>query len=411
MSLFGMFERRNFMESPNYPLTSTALAEVVSGPGSPTGIHVTPTKALTMSAVFRAVSLISGVSSALPLRTYRQGTHEPIRSTLLSNPHPDLTPLELWRLTFVHRCMWGNAYLQIVRDSGGKKQWLYPISPERVKVGKVAYSAANPSGKVFEVEDDYGKKRPFTSDEIFHLPGLGYDGVTGVSPIRLAAHGIGLGLAAEEYGARLFGSGSLMSGLLQTEQRLEQEQAEALKARWQAKVSGLRNSHEVAILDSGAKFQSMTMPNTDAQFLESRTFQTSEVGRFMGVPAFLMMDTSKSTSWGTGLEQQAIGWVTFDLHPQWLAPTEQRISKHLTDSSVDVKYSVGGLLRGDSTARAAFYSVMRNVGAYSANDIREFEDMSPVDGGDTYLQPLNMAPLGTEGTQADQPAPDGGQTP
>ena len=410
MSLFGMFERRSSIENPTFPLTSSRLAEIVGGPAGSSGVTVTPTKALTMSSVFRCVSLISGVSSALPLRTYRQGTHEPVLSTLLNNPHPDLTALELWRLTYVHRCMWGNAYLQIVRDSGGKKQWLYPISPERVKVGKVGYSDANPQGKIFEVEDDAGKKRVFTSRDIFHIPGMGYDGVTGVSPLRMASQGIGLGLAAEEYGARLFGSGSLMSGLLQTEQRLEQDQAEALKARWQSKVSGLRNSHEVAILDSGAKFQSMTMPNTDAQFLESRAFQTSEIARFFGVPAFLLMDTEKSTSWGTGLEQQAIGWVTFDLHPQWLAPTEQRISKHLTDSSVDVKYSIGGLLRGDSAARASFYNVMRQVGAYSANDIREFEDMSPIPDGDTYLQPLNMAPLGSEGTQGDQPAPDGGQT-
>jgi HK97 family phage portal protein len=399
VSLFGIFERRSDVENPLRPLTDLTLLDALAGPKGAAGVTVTPKTSLTMSAVFRCVTLISSVSSALPLKTYKRGSRDEVTSLLLDNPHPDLTPLELWRLTYVHRCMWGNAYLQKVRDRGGRLTWLYPISPDRVKVGRVRYSAANPSGKIFRVTDDDGQEHPMTTADIFHLPGLGYDGLTGCSPIRLASQGIGLGLAAEEYGARLFGSGSLMSGILQTEQRLEQDQAEALKSRWKAKVAGLGRSHEIAVLDSGAKFQSVTMPNSDAQFLESRVFQTSEVGRFFGVPAFLLGMTEKSTSWGTGLEQQATGWVVFDLNPQWLAPTEQRITKELTGSGVYAKYSAQGLLRGDSAARAAFYRVMREVGAFSANDIRDKEDLPPVDGGNTYLQPLNMAPLGSEGTQ------------
>lgn len=410
MSLFGLFERRS-IENPALPLTSESLTEFMNGPRGAAGVVVTPKKSLAMSAVFRAVALVSGVASSLPLRVYEQGTRNPKPSLLVDNPHPDMTPLELWRLTYVHRLLWGNAYLQKVRDGGGRLMWLHPISPDLVRVAKVAYSTTNPAGKLFAVTDAItGKVGAYTSNDIFHLPGLGYDGVCGVSPIRLASQGIGLGLAAEEYGARLFGSGSLMSGILQTEARLQPEQAEALKARWQSKVSGVGKSHEVAVLDSGAKFQSMTMPNTDAQFIESRRFQTSEIGRFFGLPAFLMGETDKSTSWGTGLEQQAIGWVTFDLGPTWLSPTEQRISKELTGPGLDARYSVQGLLRGDSTARANYYRVMREVGAMSANDIRELEDRPPVDGGDTYLQPLNLAPLGSEGTAdegtADEPSDD-----
>ena len=393
--------RRSSPEDPTRPLTSTSLAEFLAGPRSAAGVTVTAQSSLTMAAVYRSVALISGVASALPLKTYDHGTRNTTRSLLLDDPHPDMTSLELWRLSYVHRCLWGNSYLQKVRDRGGRMQWLYPLMPDRVKVGRVPYSAANPAGKIFEVTDERGEKHPMTSADICHIPGFGYDGVCGVSPVRLARQGIGLGLAAEEYGARLFGSGSLMSGILQTEQRLDQEQAEILHDRWQAKVAGLGRSHEVAVLDSGVKFESMTMPNTDAQFLESRRFQTSEVGRFFGVPAFLLGETEKSTSWGTGLEQQAIGWVMFDLHPQWLAPTEQRITKELTGPRVDAKYSVQGLLRGDSAARAAYYRVMREVGAHSANDIREFEDLPPIEGGDTYAVPLNLGVLG---------ATDGGTT-
>lgn len=394
-SLFGVFERRN-IENPANPLTPSALMEWLGESlRGDSGITVTARSSLTMAAVFRAVALISGVSSALPLKAYETGTRTVRRSMILENPHPDLTPLEFWRLSYVHRCLWGNSYAQKIRARSGQLQWLFPIMPDRVRVGKARPSGANPSGKYFEIQLEDGRTGAYTPNEIFHVPGFGYDGITGCSPIRLAAQGIGLGLAAETYGARLFGSGSLMSGILQTEQRLDQASADALKSRWQAKVAGLGHSHEVAVLDSGAKFQSLTMPNTDAQFLESRRFQTSEIGRFFGVPAFLMGETEKSTSWGTGLEQQATGWVKFDLQPQWLAPTEQRITKELTGAGTDAKYVVQGLLRGDSTARANFYNVMRQVGALSANDIRELEDMPGVGPeGDTYLQPLNMAPLG-----------------
>ncbi len=398
-SLFGMFERRS-LENPSIPLTPSALMEWLgeSGQGD-AGVNVTARGSLAMSAVWRATALISGVSAALPLKAYETGTRTTRRSLMLENPHPDMTPLEFWRLSYVHRCLWGNFYAQKVRNRGGQLQWLQPIGPDRVRVAKVRPSAANPSGKLFDIQMEDGKHDVFTPSDIFHVPGMGYDGLTGCSPIRVASQGIGLGLAAETYGARLFGSGNLMSGILQTEQRLQQSDAEALQKKWQAKVAGLGRSHEVAVIDSGAKFQSLTMPNTDAQFLESRRFQTSEVGRFFGVPPFLMGDTEKSTSWGTGLEQQATGWVKFDLNPQWLAPTEQRITKELTGPGIDAKYTVQGLLRGDSTARSNFYNVMRTVGALSANDIRELEDMPGIGpDGDTFLQPLNMAPLGAEAT-------------
>ncbi len=403
MSLFGIFERRN-IENPTFPLTSQYLADWLGG-GSmgPAGVAVTPKSALTMSAVYRSVALISGVSAALPLHAYKPATRDKVNHRLLADPHVEMTAFEFWRLTYVHRCMWGNFYAQKVKDNAGRVVWLNPLMPDDVQVGRVKKTRDNPSGKIFAITVD-GQQRPYTTEDIFHIPGFGYDGQTGASPIRLAANGIGLGLAAEEYGAKLFGSGALMAGVLQTEQRLEQEQAEALQNRWQSKMQGLRNAHKTAVLDSGAKWQSITMPNTDAQFLESRAFQAGEVGRFFGVPPFLMGLTEKSTSWGTGLEQQAQGWVTFDLHPQWLAPTEQRVAKYITPG-LDAKYTVQALLRGDSAARAAFYRVMREVGAFSANDIRDLEDQPPIENGDTYLQPTNLAPLGS------QPDPNKGGTP
>jgi HK97 family phage portal protein len=411
VSLFGLWEKRDFpfgddpgvllsdstgvLNNPAYPLTSLGLLNVLGGIPVDSGVMVSEYTALRMSAVYRCVSLVASVSAALPLNTYQAGTKTVVTSSLLSNPNPDLTPFELWRQSYISRLLWGNSYQQKIRDSVGRVQSLLPITPDRVMVGRVKPSGINPSGKVFGVTDDWGSKQGLTSREILHIPGIGYDGIVGVSPIRCAAQGIGLGLAAETFAAKLFGSGNLLSGILQTEQRLDQQAAERLQERWRSMMGGLKRAHDVAILDSGASFQSLTMPSTDAEMLASRQFQLSEIGRFYGVPPYLLFDTEKSTSWGTGLEQQARGWVEFDLHPHWLAPTEQRLTKEVTPSGVMVSYNVDGLLRGDSLARATYYTAMRNVGAFSANDIRDLEDMPPVPGGDTMLQqPTGSTPGG-----------------
>jgi HK97 family phage portal protein len=409
VSLFGLFERRT-LEDPAVPLTSASLLSWLTGGPTAAGKPVTARSALAMSAVYRCTALISGVSASLPLPAFLAGTKDRVSVPLLDNPHPELTRLELWRLTYAHRCLWGNAYLQKVRSRAGQVKELWPITPDRASVERLRPSPANPSGKTFTVTDDWGVVHTdLTPRDILHMPGFGYDGLRGVSVVGAARQAIGLGLAAEEFGARLFGSGNLMSGILKTDQHLKPEQADTLKKRWKAMVSGLDKAHEVAVLDSGASFQPVSMPAKDSQFLESREFGVEEIARFFGVPHFLLGLTSKTTSWGTGLEQQAIGWVKFDLQPGWLAPTEQRITKELLAEGTEARYNVNGLLRGDSTARAEFYRVMREVGAFSANDIRDLEDLAPVEDGDGRLQPLNFAPLGSDPVKdgsngSDQPA-------
>lgn len=403
MSLFGLWESRDNVESPLVPITAASLVSLLGGTAVEAGVPVTPETSLQMSAVFRATTLVSSLAASMPMVPYKIGTKNPTTSAILANPHPDLTPFELWQLSYGHRCLWGNSYMQKVRNRAGQLTWLYPIQPSNVRVGRAKPIEANPSGKVFEVTTENGTL-PYTPNEILHIPGYGYDGLTGVSRVRLAAQGIGTAIAAERYSGKLFGSGNLMSGVLQTEQRLENTQAEAIQKRWKAKHAGLDHAHDTVVLDSGAKFQALTMPSKDAEMLASRQFGVLEIGRFWGVPPFLMMETEKSTSWGTGLEQQATGFVTFDLHPQWLVPTEQRVTRDVAAANTEVRYDMTSLLRGDSAARAAFYNVMRQVGAFNADDIREREDMPPIaDGkGQSYLQPVNMQPLG-----APSPATDG----
>lgn len=407
MSLFGLFENRASLENPSVPLTSQGLLEYLGGTMQESGVAVTEKTSLHMPAVWRAVSLIAGVSSALPMPVYKEGTREKVPGTLLADPHPELTALEVWRLGYVHRVLWGNTYIQKIRNGAGQVKELWPLSPDRMRVDRVKPTEPNPTGKLFDFTDDWGTQWVLTPREVLHIPGLGYDGLTGCSPVRLAAQGIGLAQAAERTAARQFGAGNMVGGVLQTEQRLDPDQADALKARWKAKMAGLSNSHEIAVLDSGASFTPVAMPNNDAQFLESRQFEILEIARMFGVPPFLLMETAKSTSWGTGLEQQAQGFVTWDLSPTWLAPTEQRINKELLPMGQQyARYQLGGLLRGDSAARATFYRAMRDTGAYTVNNILELEDKPPLDGpeGDLHLQPLYMAPLGYTPPSGDVPA-------
>jgi HK97 family phage portal protein len=395
-------EPRNSIENPEVPLTSSTLLDFLGIEKSASGKRVDEITALGMSAVWRAVQVTSNVPASLPLHAYRETEGARVRATgqaadLLDDPHPDMTPFEIKQIAFFHRKLWGNAYFRKLRNPLGRVVELWPIQPNRMKVGRESENGL----KVYSI--DGGKEVHVGDDNILHLPGLGYDGICGCSPIRAARQSIGLALAAEEFGAKLFGNGSLASGILQTEQRLTQPQADALKKRWMAKNSGLSNAHDIAVIDKGAKFQQLTIPPEDAQFLESRRFQIVEVCRWFGLPPFLMFETEKSTSWGTGLEQQALGWVQFDLGPD-LVSVEQRLTKHvLKPQPVYAKFELEGLLRGDSAARAAFYQALWNFGALSTNEIRAYEELAPVEGGDVRYRPLNMGELGTTDTT---PVPD-----
>lgn len=396
-------------ENPALPLTSETLLDFLGVEKTTAGTRVNEITALGMSAVWRAVQVSSNVPASLPFHAF-----EPAASggagrvpasgpaaALLDEPHPDMTQFELMQTVFMHRKLWGNAYVRKLRNGLGQVVELWPIHPGRVKVGRESETGR----KVYVIDGD--TDRPLFDDQILHLPGMGYDGICGVSPIRAARQSIGLGLAAEEFGARLFGSGSLATGILQTEQRLTQTQADALAKRWREKRTGLESAHGTVVLDKGAKFHQLTIPPEDAQFLESRRFQVVEVCRWFGLPPFLMFETENSTSWGTGLEQQALGWVRIDLLPDLIA-VEQRFTKHvLRPARVYAKFNVEGLLRGDSAARAAFYTSMWNLGALSTNEIRELEEQAPVEGGDVRYRPLNMGQLGSvDGAGDSAPATD-----
>lgn len=392
---------RRSVENPGRPLTSSSLIDILGSPQSSAGVSITQDTVLGIPAVWRSVNLLAGTAASLPLKSFKDDSRERIVVPVLDSPHPDMTRFEFWEWIYVSLLLWGNAYAQKVYDGMGRIVELWPIMPSDIKVGRSAPWDANPSGKVFDVTTS-GSRKAWTPHEVFHIPGLGYDGICGVSPLRLARQGFGLALAAEEFGARFFGSGSMLGGVLQTEQRLDQPAADALKERWRSKMAGLNHSHEVAVLDSGATFQQVGIPPGDAQFLESRSFQVEEIARWFGLPPHMIGAVTKTSSWGTGIEQQSIGFVVYTLRSQWLTRVEQRVEKELQPVGTYSRYIVEGLLRGDSKARAAFYQTMVAIRAMNPNEVRDLEDREPYEGGDEYLNPhITVAPTPMEEPNAD----------
>lgn len=397
---------RRSVENPQHPLTSQALIDVMVGPSTDAGVSVSEKSALGLPAVYRSIALIAGTCAGLPLHAYRDRgdlrERMAAQPALVASPHPDLSRFEWAELIYVHLLGWGNAYLRILRDQNGIARELWPIEPARVRVGRTRAGEKmyGIEGADLSASSEDGVL-PLTDREILHVPGLGYDGVQGMAPIRAARQSIGLAMATERHGARFFGSGTTLSGVLSTDQRIDVDTADRLKARWKAANSGPDNAHDIAVLGSGTNFTPVSVNPADAQFVETQRFSIAQIARIFGVPPHLLGDTEKSTSWGTGIEQQSIGFVTYTLRP-WLVRVEQRLSR-LLPSPQYVKFSVEGLLRGDTKARYESYATARQWGWMSVNDIRRLEDMTPVDGGDTYMQPLNMTTLGEEPSEIEEP--------
>lgn len=407
MSVLGGVLRRS-IENPAVPLTATNLVEMLDGAPQLSGVRVSETTALRQIAVYRSVELIAGTCAALPLKAYKKGTRERVLTyPVLDDPHPELTKFETWETAYACLLLWGNAYFRKLRDGGGRVRHLWPIHPSRVSVDLVDPTPGNPGGKVFAIANQDGGRTPYTSYEILHIPGMGYDGRVGLSRIQLAKQALGLGMAAEEYAARFFGSGSLQSGILTTERSLTEPQADTLKARWKAKVGGLGKAHDIAVLDNGATFLPVSIPPEDAQLLESQQWSVTQVARLFGLPPHAIGDVEKTTSWGTGIEQQTIGMVQFTLQPSYLTRVEQRITREVLFSpEVYAEYDVNGLLRGDTATRYEAHAKARQWGLETLNQFNALENKPLVDSeiGDAYLVPAGYTLVKADGTVIVNPA-------
>jgi HK97 family phage portal protein len=386
---------RGSLESPNTPLSSAHLADWAGGARSDAGVAVTEKRVYGLPAYYRAVAVTAGSLAGLPIHVFVNGTRERVRQrTVLDNPNPRQTPFEYWFTAFANALSWGNAFALKIRDRGGVVREAWPIHPSRVVVCEVRREAAVPDGKVFEVTFPDGTQGRFTSLDVFHLPYLSLDGISGIRPLDLFRQSLGIAIAAEDTSARFYGSGAMVSGALSTDQPLKDEQAKRLKARWKSLLSGPKNAGDIVVLDRGTKFERVALPPGDAQLLESRKWSVTEIARMVGVPPHVIGDVERSTSWGTGIEQQTLGWVKFDLQ-SWVSLWEQRVTRELlpggwSSGNWYAEASLEGLLRGDSKARAEFYRIMTSIGAMKLTRVQELENEEPDPTVDFYTLPKNM---------------------
>jgi HK97 family phage portal protein len=363
------------------PLTSADLVEILTPGGASTaGVSVSEATAPKLTAVWRAVSLLSGVVAGLPLKSYRDADGGRIETTgtLLRRPHPSFTRFELLELAMVHLLLNGNFYAVKQRNGFGEVVALLPLNPTQV-VPKLDDNGV----KTFEVPGTDRPRITVGSDVLLHIPGMGYDGVKGWSPIAMCREALAVGMAAEEFSARFFGNGSHLGGLVSAEGPVTPEQAAEAKRYWTEKVSGLAKAHEVAILQYGFKYQAVGIPPEDAQLLESRRFAIEDVGRLYGIPNHMMNESSGSTSWGSGLSEQVRGLLVFTAGP-WLTRIEDRLSLELLPAGEYAEFTRGGLLQSTTTERYAAYKVGIDAGFLTRDECRALENLPalPVSQGD-----------------------------
>ena len=398
---------RNSSSGHNKILTTEDLAAYLSkGASSGAGVNVTPDRAMRYAAVFACVRVLAESVGQLPLHLYQtkgerervKATDHPLYLVLYSAPNAYQTAQE-WR-EWIVACLAlrGNAYCQIIRVRDQVVE-LLPIMPG------VVTPKQDPRSRVvtYDITETGGGTVTLPASDVLHLKLFSLDGLMGLSPIGYAREAIGLGIATEEHGAGLFSRGAAPGGVLQSDQVLTPEVAARLKATWAERHEGSGNSHRVAVLEQGLKWQAVGMSSEDAQFLETRKYQRSEVAGLFRVPPHLIGDLERATF--TNIEQQGLDFITGGLMP-YLTRIEQRVAFQLLSAKQRAEYfakfNVGGLVRGDMAARGAFYTNQVQNGAMSPNEIRELEDRNPREGGDVFLQPSNMV---VSGTASPDPAP------
>jgi HK97 family phage portal protein len=369
------------------------------GAQSLSGENVNEYTALNYSAVYNAVSLISGTIGALPLHLMqRKGEGKRIADdyslyrVLHDQWNPNMTAMAGREALMAHVLTWGNGFAEIVRNGYGDVIQLWPISPNRIKIkidgGIVSY--------VIRVDNE-DVELPY--EKILHVPGLGFDGFQGYSVIAMARKSIGLGMAMETFGALYFGNGTHPGVIVSHPQKLNDQSHANLKKSLTDTYSGLGQSHRLMLLEDNMKIEKVGIPNNDAQFLESRLFQIPEIARFFNIPPHKLKDLTKSSF--SNIEQEQMSFVTDCILP-WVVRFEANYNMQLLtpyDKALSgrgrlyCKHILEGLLRADSKSRAEYYAKMVSIGALSINEVREKEDYDPIEGGDEHMVPLNMIPL------------------
>lgn len=388
--------------------------------GSTSGKVVTERSAMQMTAVYACVRILSEAIAGLPLHVYRykedggkeKALDHPLYLLLHDEPNPEMSSFVFRETLMTHLLLWGNAYAQIIRNGKGEVVALYPLMPNKMTVGR------DTNGQLYytyqKSQDELPKDNTYTvtlyPSDVLHIPGLGFDGLVGYSPIAMAKNAIGLAIATEEYGSKFFANGAAPSGVLEHLGTIKDPAR--VRESWMSQFGGSANSNKIAVLEEGLKYTPISISPEQAQFLETRKFQINEIARIFRVPPHMVGDLEKSSF--SNIEQQSLEFVKYTLDP-WVIRWEQSIQRRLLSSEEKkryfVKFNVEGLLRGDYQSRMNGYAIGRQNGWMSANDIRELENLDRIPaegGGDLYLINGNMLPLGNAGAFTDIPT-DGGK--
>jgi len=396
--LKGLFKARDKPQNAVSSALSFFFGSSVSGKS------VNPRNAIQMTTVYACVRVIAETIASLPLAVYEDtgdGSHKavehPLYRLIHDEPNTEMTSF-VWRETMLtHLLLWGNSYCQIIRSGRAKIIGLYPLLPDRMEVdrdksGKLTYTYTNSEGQQTQL-------RP---EDILHIPGLGFDGIVGYSPIALEKNAIGLGISAEEYGSKFFQNGARPSGVLTHPNTVKDPKR--LRDSWNAAYGGSSNGAKVAVLEEAMTFSPISMPNNEAQFLETRKFQVEEICRIYRVPPHLVGNLERATF--SNIENQSIDFAVHTIRP-WLIRIEQGMNRALFPENEKgkfyVQFNLDGLMRGDYKSRMEGYAIARQNGWMNANDIRNLENLNPIpeeEGGNTYLINGNMIPISLCGVSA-----------
>ena len=405
MGIFsGLFRSR---DAPKNRTSGSAYSFFMGG--STSGKRVNERTSMQMTAVYSCVRILSEAVAGLPLHLYQytdnsskeKAVEHPLYFLLHDEPNPEMTSFVFRETLMTHLLLWGNAYAQIIRNGKGEIMALYPLMPDRMTVdrdekGRLYYEYMVSSDDAPTMKGGTVKLPP---SEVLHIPGLGFDGLVGYSPIAMAKNAIGMAIACEEYGAKFFANGAQPSGVLEHPGTLKDPSR--VRESWQSTFGGSHNANKVAVLEEGMKYTPISISPEQAQFLETRKFQINEIARIFRVPPHMVGDLEKSSF--SNIEQQSLEFVKYTLDP-WVSRWEQSMARSLLTAEEKkkyfVKFNVDGLLRGDYQSRMNGYAVGRQNGWMSANDIRELENLDRIPeeaGGDLYLINGNMMPLSMSG--------------
>lgn len=378
--------------------------------GTTSGKVVNERSAMQMTAVYACVRILSEAIASLPIQLYKRLEDEsgkkkaikhPLYYLLHDEPNPEMTSFVFRETMMTHLLLWGNAYAQIIRNGKGEVMGLYPLMPNRMTVdrdhdGHIFYS--------YQMLDSDGQKPTGTvtlsPHDVLHIPGLGFDGLVGYSPIAMAKNAIGLAIATEEYGAKFFANGATPGGLLEFPGTVKDP--DRVRESWNRGFSS-GNQHKIAILEEGMKYTPISISPDQAQFLETRKFQIDEIARIFRVPPHMVGDLEKSSF--SNIEQQSLEFVKYTLDP-WIIRWEQSLNRALLTRKEKedyfVRFNVDGLLRGDYQSRMSGYAIGIQNGFLSPNDVRNLENLDLIPdelGGNKYMCNGNMIDIASVGKQ------------